>query len=108
MNKNEIALRLEKLKVNFFASPTKGLIFYENLILPAEDNGQSEAGYTNLRKSFSKSNEAQKALVEDIIENLKLLRQEALSNKDSLKIIKDYRDKIIDEVATYRVIAENK
>ena len=108
MKKGEVALRLERLRLSFFASPTKGMVFYENLLLPEDDKGQNEVGYKNLREAFANSGEEQKKLIEEVIEILKLLRVEALRNKESKDLIKKYRDMVIDDAATYRVIAQNQ
>lgn len=107
MIKGEVELKLEKLRITFFASPTKGLVFYENLLLPKDDHGQNEEGYENLRKAFANSNDKQQKLAEDTIDILKSLRNAALTSKEAKKIIQKYRDQVLDEVATYRVIAEN-
>ncbi len=108
MKKGELALKLEKLRLTFFASPTKGLIFYENLLLPKDEKGMNEEGFNNLRKSFQNSNKAQIALVEEVIQILKDLRDKALTTNEHRKFIEQYRAAVLDDVATYRIIAENQ
>jgi len=108
MEKGEVAMKLERLKLAFFASPTKGLIFYENLLLPQDDKGLNEEGFNNLRKSFKNGSQTQTNLVEEVIQLLKDLRKEALNNNENRNLIEQYRRSVLSQVATYRVIAENQ
>jgi len=107
MKKGEVALKLEKLRLAFFASPTKGLIFYENLLLPEDDKGLNEDGFKNLRSSFKNSNKEQSGLVEEVIKILKELRELSLNDSESRKLIEQHRKTVLDDVAIYRVIASN-
>ncbi|MEQ9116411.1 MAG: hypothetical protein RLN62_06415 [Rickettsiales bacterium] len=98
---------LEKLKVTFFASPTKGLVYYENLLLPKDDKGQNDQGHQNLRDAFKDASSKQKDLIEETIEMLKFLRKQAIEDSEAKKIIEQFSADIRDQVAMNRVIAEN-
>jgi len=108
MDNIRIFADLEKLKIIFFTSPTKGLVYYENLLLPQEDKGQNEQGYKNLEKAFENSSKNQKKLVSETIEILKFLRHQTLTDEIAKDIVKDCCDKVRDEVAMIRVIADRE
>jgi hypothetical protein len=105
MKKEDVALRLEKLRLAFFASPTKGIIFYENILLPEDDKGLNEEGFNNLREAFH--NKDQEHLVAEVIKILKELRELSLINADIRKLIEEHRKAVLEDVVTYRILASH-
>lgn len=108
-DKNKVNEAIVELTVAFSGSSTRGMIFWQNLLLPNDEVSTqlNKDMIDDFRKGFSYLNEDQKKLSNKTIENLTYLRSACLENPEVKQKLEEVKQSSILLSSTNAVIARN-
>ena len=106
MDKKNFNDVLSRTNLAFSRSPTKGIIFWYNVLLPdSEANTKvNEQAWKNLKDTFAKQKPKQLKLIEKVIADFQYIRTQVLKNKSDRKKVEELKKFLMQSIASEEVV----
>lgn len=106
MDKKKFNDVLSRINLAFSQSPTKGIIFWYNVLLP-DSKANTQANnkvWKNLENTFAKQNPDQIKLVLQVVKDLQYVRKQVLKNKDAREMVEKLKGFLVQSIASKEIL----
>ena len=105
-NKEHFYKVLSRTNLAFSKSPTKGVVFWYNMLLPeSKANTQAnEKAWGNLKETFIKEKPSQLNIVDKVMVDLRYIRGKVLKDSSARKKVEELKRFLVESIASEEVL----